>query len=231
MHVEFHCGKCGKLIRAPQQSSGKQGKCPYCKQSVYIPMPPDAIEEIPLAPLNDEPDRQHEELDEEAERLVASLGDADSGEKDAGSRAGAAPARGAADRVEEQNRDAVGETHEQCDVRRVGDQAVRLRRLLPGAGKAGQEDPVRMHLVEFGYRLRIPAEMLEYDAAIAGDRFRIVTHRGTEVQGFVRRAAGPSPAGQDGVAQTGGDVSVRPPIDLEVVGLHAGQDVLAFRVA
>jgi phage FluMu protein Com len=50
MAIEFHCNHCAKLIRAPDEAGGRRGKCPYCKNSVYIPMPTDQLKEIPLAP-------------------------------------------------------------------------------------------------------------------------------------------------------------------------------------
>jgi len=71
--VEFHCGNCGRLVRAPRESAGQRGKCPYCKQSIYIATPADELEEIPLAPLDEEDARRQEALDREAERLLADL--------------------------------------------------------------------------------------------------------------------------------------------------------------
>ncbi len=59
MAIEFHCSKCQRLIRAPDTSGGRRGKCPYCKESVYIPAPSADLEEIPIAPIvvkDDEPE-------------------------------------------------------------------------------------------------------------------------------------------------------------------------------
>ncbi|MFH0982281.1 MAG: hypothetical protein V2A79_12160 [Planctomycetota bacterium] len=73
MSIEFHCPMCRKLIRAPATAGGKRGKCPYCKESVYVPMPPEEREEIPLAPLDpNEEAREHQLLDE-ARRLTTAL--------------------------------------------------------------------------------------------------------------------------------------------------------------
>ena len=58
MSIELHCPKCGKLIRAPENTGGKHGKCPYCQGRVYIPMPYCKEEEILLAPIDAEEDRR-----------------------------------------------------------------------------------------------------------------------------------------------------------------------------
>jgi DNA-directed RNA polymerase subunit RPC12/RpoP len=73
--VQFHCGKCGKLIRAPREAAGQRGKCPYCQQSVYIPTPEDELEEIPLAPDESEGPTA-DPLDDEAQSLLSELGHA-----------------------------------------------------------------------------------------------------------------------------------------------------------
>ncbi len=66
MGIEFHCSHCGKLVRAPSDKGGRRGKCPYCKQSVYIPTPPDQIEELDVAPLNEDEEQRLARLDAEA---------------------------------------------------------------------------------------------------------------------------------------------------------------------
>ncbi len=54
MAIEFHCEHCNKLIKAPNEAGGRPGKCPHCQGVNYIPMPPDALNEIPLAPVDEE---------------------------------------------------------------------------------------------------------------------------------------------------------------------------------
>jgi hypothetical protein len=73
MSIELHCPKCQKLIRAPDNAGGRRGKCPYCKNSVYIPMPPDEVGEIPLAPIDAEEERRAEELRRESIEYVAEV--------------------------------------------------------------------------------------------------------------------------------------------------------------
>lgn len=73
MSIELHCPKCQKLIRAPDNAGGRRGKCPYCKNSVYIPMPSDEDEEIGLAPIDTEEERKAEELRRESIRFVSAV--------------------------------------------------------------------------------------------------------------------------------------------------------------
>lgn len=76
MSIDLHCPKCTKLIRAPDSAGGKHGKCPYCKESVYVPTPPDQVEEIGVAPLDEDAERHAEELRRESLDYVASIGHA-----------------------------------------------------------------------------------------------------------------------------------------------------------
>ncbi|MGB2987225.1 MAG: hypothetical protein WBE26_15250, partial [Phycisphaerae bacterium] len=73
MSIELHCPQCQKLIRAPDTAGGKHGKCPYCGEKVYIPMPPDESEEIALAPIDEEEERRAEELRREATQYAAAV--------------------------------------------------------------------------------------------------------------------------------------------------------------
>lgn len=73
MGIEFHCSKCSRLIRAPDDSGGKRGKCPYCKESVYIPTPREDLEDIPVAPLDEDSVAVDRRLREESIRYSAAL--------------------------------------------------------------------------------------------------------------------------------------------------------------
>lgn len=96
MSIELHCPQCHKLIRAPDNAGGKRGKCPYCKNSVYIPMPADNGEEIHLAPIVDEDEQRAEELRRESIEYAAAVDhvtDSGTGAEDtASSTDGAVPA-------------------------------------------------------------------------------------------------------------------------------------------
>ena len=75
MSIELHCPKCSKIIRAPDDAGGKHGRCPYCKESVYVPLPPaEEEEEIGLAPVDDEEERRLEELRRESSQYIATVG-------------------------------------------------------------------------------------------------------------------------------------------------------------
>ncbi len=71
MSIELHCPQCQKLIRAPNEAGGKRGKCPYCKNSLYIPLPADEVEEVALAPLDTEDEHEAEQLRRESARFAA----------------------------------------------------------------------------------------------------------------------------------------------------------------
>lgn len=73
MSIELHCPRCNKLIRAPDDSGGKTGKCPYCKASVYIPTPSSDDDIIPIAPLDDEEERRIEHERQEASQYIAAV--------------------------------------------------------------------------------------------------------------------------------------------------------------
>ena len=73
MPVEFHCEHCGKHVKAPSEAAGRKGKCPHCQAVCYIPSPPDEIEELPLAPLDDAEEQQRKRALEETARLQHAL--------------------------------------------------------------------------------------------------------------------------------------------------------------
>jgi len=73
MGIEFHCTHCTKLIRAPREAGGKRGKCPYCKQSVYVPTPPEDLEPLGVAPLDSNEEQSEKALADEALRVQAAL--------------------------------------------------------------------------------------------------------------------------------------------------------------
>lgn len=70
MAIEFHCQHCGHKVRAADEHAGKHGRCPTCKQSVYIPTPSEDLEPLRLAPLDDRDARERARADEEARRIA-----------------------------------------------------------------------------------------------------------------------------------------------------------------
>ncbi len=51
MAITFHCEHCGKKIEAPDNAGGKWGKCPACRNKVYVP-DSNTGEELKLAPMD-----------------------------------------------------------------------------------------------------------------------------------------------------------------------------------
>lgn len=70
MPIEFHCSHCDHLIRASSEHAGKHGKCPHCKNSVYIPTPSEEIEPLELAPIDPREEQRRKQLIEETRRIT-----------------------------------------------------------------------------------------------------------------------------------------------------------------
>jgi hypothetical protein len=68
MSITFHCEHCGKKIEAPDNTGGKWGKCPGCKNKVYVPSQ-QVEEELKLAPIDTEDERRQKKLIAETVRL------------------------------------------------------------------------------------------------------------------------------------------------------------------
>ena len=78
MPISFKCEHCGKQVEAPDAAGGKRGRCPYCKQSNYIPSPVSDDEIYDLA-LTDEEDEkraaaEREQLREQERTLLSEMG-------------------------------------------------------------------------------------------------------------------------------------------------------------
>ena len=73
MPIEFHCNHCGELVRTSAENAGKRGKCPKCHQSVYIPTPPDDIEPLRLAPVDEDEEARRKRLIEESQDLARTI--------------------------------------------------------------------------------------------------------------------------------------------------------------
>ena len=96
MSIELNCPICGKKIRAPQEAAGKRGNCPHCKKELYIPMPAGDVEDIALAPINEEEERRAEQLRRESTEYTASLTRDKAPAYDTGAIGGTPPAGGSA---------------------------------------------------------------------------------------------------------------------------------------
>jgi len=50
MPIEFRCTKCSKLLRTPDETAGKQARCPECGTILQIPSAPSVAAAV-SAPL------------------------------------------------------------------------------------------------------------------------------------------------------------------------------------
>lgn len=73
MSIELHCPNCNKHIRAPDDAGGRNGTCPSCKQSVYIPIPMDQDDIIPVVAVDEADERRAEQLRQESIGYAASI--------------------------------------------------------------------------------------------------------------------------------------------------------------
>lgn len=68
MTIPFHCEHCGKKIEAPDGAGGKWGKCPACRNKVYVP-DSNAGEELKLAPMDTNDEAEQRRLLDETRRI------------------------------------------------------------------------------------------------------------------------------------------------------------------
>ena len=74
MSISFHCESCKKKIKAPDNTGGKWGNCPYCKHRCYIPLPKaDDEPELVLKPVDPAEQTQMDALMQETELLTKSI--------------------------------------------------------------------------------------------------------------------------------------------------------------
>lgn len=94
MAIEFHCVHCSHQIRTSEENAGKYGKCPHCKNKVYVPTPVKESDLLKLAPLDDGEERERQRLLKETQELTRKI----MTEKEKSSEGGARPG-GAAETV------------------------------------------------------------------------------------------------------------------------------------
>ena len=71
--IRVTCEHCNRVIKAPRKSAGRTGKCPHCQNSVYVPIPEEELEEIPLAADEDSALAKADRLDIEAYEIAADI--------------------------------------------------------------------------------------------------------------------------------------------------------------
>jgi hypothetical protein len=74
MSISFSCEKCGKNIKAPDDTGGRFGSCPGCGNKCYIPLPLDEGEkELTLAPLDEESEETQDEMMKQTYNLTENI--------------------------------------------------------------------------------------------------------------------------------------------------------------
>ena len=74
MSISFHCDSCKKKIKAPDDSGGKYGTCPYCRHRCYVPLPRlDDEDELILAPVDDSEETRYEQLMDETHSITENI--------------------------------------------------------------------------------------------------------------------------------------------------------------
>lgn len=75
MSISFHCESCKKKINAPDNAGGKWGICPFCNHRCYVPLPAaeEEEEELKLAPVDENEEKQYEQMMKETHNITQSL--------------------------------------------------------------------------------------------------------------------------------------------------------------
>ncbi len=73
MPIKLHCDHCGKEIKAPDTAGGKWGKCPACRNKLYVPLPAADDEELKIAPLDESEVQKQQQLMAETFRLTRDI--------------------------------------------------------------------------------------------------------------------------------------------------------------
>lgn len=72
MAITFHCDHCGKKIEAQDSAGGKWGKCPACRNRIYVP-DLTAGDELKLAPVDETEEEKKKRLMAEAYQLTQDI--------------------------------------------------------------------------------------------------------------------------------------------------------------
>ncbi|NLE60451.1 MAG: hypothetical protein GX616_19040 [Planctomycetes bacterium] len=92
MSIELRCESCGKMLRATAERAGSRAKCPACGHELYIPMPPDQLDELPLTPEDSTELEREQALLEERRALDRALSRESIGADEPAPRRGSQPA-------------------------------------------------------------------------------------------------------------------------------------------
>ena len=73
MSITFHCVHCNNKITAKDEAAGKWGICPVCHNKVYIPDLNAEIDDLKLAPVNEEDEMKQKRLMAETYQLTRDI--------------------------------------------------------------------------------------------------------------------------------------------------------------
>jgi DNA-directed RNA polymerase subunit RPC12/RpoP len=73
MSITFHCVNCGNKITAKDESAGKWGICPACHNKIYIPDLNAEIDDLKLAPVNEEEENKQKKLMAETYKITRDI--------------------------------------------------------------------------------------------------------------------------------------------------------------
>lgn len=73
MSITFHCVHCDNKIIAKDESGGKWGICPVCHNKIYIPDLNADIDDLKLAPVDEEEERKKRELMAETYQITRDI--------------------------------------------------------------------------------------------------------------------------------------------------------------
>jgi hypothetical protein len=73
MAITFHCENCGRKIEAADSAAGKWGKCPSCRNRLYVPDLKADAEELRLAPIDESEEAKRKRLLAESYELTQQI--------------------------------------------------------------------------------------------------------------------------------------------------------------
>jgi hypothetical protein len=73
MGITFHCIHCDNKITAKDEAAGKWGICPACHNKIYIPDLNAGIDDLKLAPVNEEEETKQKKLMAETYQLTKDI--------------------------------------------------------------------------------------------------------------------------------------------------------------
>jgi len=73
MPITFHCEHCGNKITAKDESAGKWGHCPACHNKIYVPNLNVEIDDLKLAPIDEDSEAKRKQLLAETHKITLDI--------------------------------------------------------------------------------------------------------------------------------------------------------------